>query len=113
MLSFYVGDYKPEPGQLCRTFKGKDSVYPVSNNESSLISDPLEPGELILITKCTYHEELSTYYVEFLRNNKLFYSYFYEQVVCYIHNESDDEIINIEEENRPTTFDYPWVLCDE
>ena len=112
MTSFYVGDYTPQPGQLCRTFKGKDSVYPVSKDLNCLISQPLEPGEIILITKAVYQEELSSFYVEFMRDNRLFYSYFYEQVVCFIENGDGEEIIKLEAEDRPVTFDYPWVLCE-
>ena len=112
MLSLHTDEYKPTPGQLCRTFKGKDNVYPVSENINCLISQPLVPGEIILITKAVYQEELSTFYVEFMRDNSLFYSYFYEQVVCFIEDRNGEEIIKLDEKDRPTTFDYPWVLCE-
>ena len=101
--------YKPEPGQLCTTFKGKDSVYPVVQGQQTLIADPLIAGDLLIITKSVYHEELSSYYVEFLRDNRLFYTYFYEQILCF--EERDDEILRLEDPQ--VTFDYPWVLCEE
>ncbi len=112
MVSFYVGDYTPQPGQLCRTFKGKDSVYPLSQDVNTLISDPLSPGELILITKVEHRKEFSSFYVEFMRDNRLFYTYFYEQVVCFIQDNDSEEIIKIDEKERTSTFDYPWVICE-
>ena len=106
--------YKPEPGQLCTTFKGKDSVYPVVQGQQTLIADPLIAGDLLIITKAVYHEELSSYYVEFLRDSQLFYTYFYEQIMCYSYADDViyDELLSIEEENRFSTFDYPWVICE-
>ena len=101
--------YKPAPGQLCSTFKGKDSVYRVVQGQQTLMADPLIAGELLIITKAVYHEDLASYYVEFLRDNRLFYTYFYEQVFCF--EEQNDEILRLEEPSR--TFDYPWVLCEE
>ena len=101
-------DYKPTPGQLCTTFKGKDNVYPVVEGQQTLISDPLIPGDLLIITKSVYHEDLSSYYVEFLRDNRLFYTYFYEQILYF--DQRDDEILKLEDPE--VTFDYPWVLCE-
>ena len=109
MHSFHISDYAPKPGQLCRTFKGKDSVYPVAQEVNCLVSEPLTPNEIILITKAVYHEELSSYYIEFMRGSKLFYTYFYEQILCF--EDRGDEIIRFEDPE--TTFDYPWVLCEE
>jgi len=87
MLSTPSNDYIPSPGQLCQTFKGKDSVYPLLECSKALIADPLVADELILITKTVHHEELSSYYVEFMKDNRLFYTYFYEQVFCFITDE--------------------------
>ena len=109
MINSYVVDYKPKPGQLCTTFKGKDSVYPVVQGQQTLIADPLVPGEVLIITKSVYHEELSSYYIEFLRGSRLSYTYFYEQVFYF--DQSGDEVVKLEEPN--VTFDYPWVLCEE
>ena len=109
MMNTHVVGYKPIPGQLCTTFKGKDSVYPVVQGQQTLMSDPLVAGELLIITKSVFHEDLSSYYVEFLRDSRLFYTYFYEQVFCF--DEEDDEILRLEEPK--VTFDYPWVLCEE
>ncbi len=109
MINTHIVGYKPSPGQLCTTFKGKDSVYPVVQGQQTLISDPLVAGELLIITKSVFHEEISSYYVEFLRDNRLFYTYFYEQVFCF--DEEDDRILRLEEPK--VTFDYPWVLCEE
>lgn len=103
--------YKPSPGQLCRTFKGKDSVYSCTSSTESLISNPLVADEIILITKVLYHEELSSYYVEFMRDNSLFYTYFYEQVLCFADDIIYDEIARLEEPE--ITFDYPWALCEQ
>ena len=108
-MHYYSHKYKPEPGQLCTTFKGKDSVYPVVQGQQTLISDPLVAGELLIITKSVYYEEFSSYYVEFFRDNRLFYTYFYEQVFCF--GEAEDELLRLEEPK--VTFDYPWVLCEE
>ena len=105
----YSYKYKPEPGQLCTTFKGKDSVYPVVQGQQTLIADPLIAGDLLIITKTVYHEELSSYYVEFLRDNRLFYTYFYEQILCF--EDRDDELLRLEDPK--VTFDFPWVLCEE
>jgi hypothetical protein len=110
MLSFYAGDYKPEPGQLCKTFKGKDAVYPVTSSLDTLEADPLVSDEIVLITKSEYHKEFSSYYVEFMRDNRLFYTYFYEQVFHFTQDETGDEVLRLEEPHL--TFDYPWVLCD-
>lgn len=112
MLNFYAGDYKPEPGQLCRTFKGKDNVYRLSNDINCLISDSLMPDELVMITKVNYFEELSSYYVEFMRDGVLYYTYFYEQVFHFMHDIDArvSEVIKLEE--PCTTFDYPWVICE-
>ena len=109
MINTYVVDYKPAPGQLCTTFKGKDSVYPVVQGQQTLISDPLTAGEVLIITKSVYHEELSSYYIEFLRGSRLFYTYFYEQVFHF--DQEGDEILRLEEPK--VTFDYPWVICEE
>ena len=109
MINYYAADYRPVPGQLCTTFKGKDSVYPVIQGQQTLMSDPLVAGELLIITKVVYHEELSSYYVEFLRDNRLFYTYFYEQVFHF--DQSGDKVVKLEEPN--VTFNYPWVLCEE
>jgi len=100
--------YKPTPGQLCHTFKGKDGVYPVVQDQQTLISDPLVAGELLIITRSVYYEETSSYYVEFLRDNRLFYTYFYEQVFCF--DQEDDKLLRLEEPN--ITFNYPWALCE-
>ncbi len=100
--------YKPAPGQLCHTFKGKDGVYPVVQDQQTLISDPLVAGELLIITRSVYYEETSSYYVEFLRDNRLFYTYFYEQVFCF--DQEDDKLLRLEEPN--ITFNYPWALCE-
>jgi len=100
--------YKPTPGQLCHTFKGKDAVYPVVQDQQTLISDPLVAGELLIITRSVYYEETSSYYVEFLRDNRLFYTYFYEQVFCF--DQEDDKLLRLEEPN--ITFNYPWALCE-
>ena len=108
-MNSYSHKYKPEPGQLCTAFKGKDSVYPVVQGQQTLISDPLTEGELLIITKAVYHEELSSYYVEFLRDNRLFYTYFYEQVFYF--DQEGDELLRLEDPKA--TFDYPWVLCEE
>jgi len=110
MLSLNIPKYKPLPGQLCRTFKGKDNVYSLASTPESLISDPLVPDEIVLITKVVYHEELSSYYVEFMRDNSLFYTYFYEQVLCFTDDIIYDEIVKLEKPE--VTFDYPWVLCE-
>ena len=109
MISPYAVDYKPSPGQFCTTFKGKDSVYPVVQGQQTLISDPLVAGELLIITKSVYHKDLSSYYVEFLRDSRLFYTYFYEQVFHF--DQEGDEILRLEEPK--STFDYPWVICEE
>jgi hypothetical protein len=101
--------YIPAPGQLCQTFKGNDGVFPVVNSPESLVSDPLVEGELLLITKVVYHESLSSFYVEFLRDNKLYYTYFYEQVLAYEMNEDGDVV---EVKHKFPTFDFPWVLCE-
>jgi len=108
MTNLYAVDYKPIPGQLCTTFKGKDSVYPVVQGQQTLMSDPLVPGELLIITKSVYHKDLSSYYVEFLRDSRLFYTYFYEQVFHF--DQEEDEILRLEDPK--TTFDYPWLLCE-
>ncbi len=108
MISPHAVDYKPSPGQFCTTFKGKDSVYPVVQGQQTLISDPLVAGELLIITKSVYHKDLSSYYVEFLRDSRLFYTYFYEQVFHF--DQEGDEILRLEEPK--STFDYPWVLCE-
>ena len=108
-MHHYSHKYKPKPGQLCTTFKGKDSVYPVVQGQQTLICDPIVPGELLIITKSVYHEELSSYYVEFLRDGRLFYTYFYEQVFHF--DQEGDEILRLEEPK--VIFDYPWVLCEE
>ena len=111
MLSSNTTDrYIPIPGQLCLTFKGKDSVYPVTNSKNSLNSYPLFSNELVLITKVIYHEDVSSYYVEFMRDNRLFYTYFYEQVLCFTNDEAYDSIVKLEEDE--VTFDYPWVICE-
>jgi len=104
-----IDEYFPKPGQLCRTFKGKDNVFPLISTSSSLNADPLFSNEFVLITKTIYHEELSSYYVEFLRDNRLFYTYFYEQVFHF--DQEGDEILRLEEPK--STFDYPWVICEE
>lgn len=109
MLSFDNHKYKPEPGQLCHVFKGKDNVYSIADSIGCLVSVPLEKGDIIMITKAEYHEELSSYYVEFMRSNRLFYTYFYEQIFCF--EEQEDEILRCEEPRA--TFNYPWVICDE
>ena len=108
MINLYAADYKPSSGQLCTTFKGKDSVYPVVQGQQTLMSDPLVAGELLIITKSVYHEDLSSYYVEFLRDSRLFYTYFYEQVFYF--DQEGDEILRLEDPK--TTFDYPWMLCE-
>ena len=111
MLSFNTTDkYKPRPGQLCITFKGKDNIYPVTNSKNSLNSYPLFSNEIVLITKVIYHEDISSYYVEFMRDNRLFYTYFYEQVLCFTNDEAYDSIVKLEEPE--VTFDYPWVICE-
>ena len=112
MISFYSKEYKPEPGQLCRTFKGKNSVYSLSSDINCLISVPLEPDEIIMITKVVYHEELSSYYVEFMRDGGMYYAYFYEQVMCFMEDVTVDRLAMLEEEERRSTFDYPWVICE-
>jgi Tfp pilus assembly protein PilZ len=112
MYSFYSKEYKPEPGQLCRTFKGKNSVYSLCKDINCLISVPLEPDEIIMITKVVYHEELASYYVEFMRDGGMYYAYFYEQVMCFMEDSSYDKLVMLEEEERHTIFDYPWVICE-
>tara|TARA_Y100000385_G_scaffold37663_1_gene35086 strand:- start:128 stop:469 length:342 start_codon:yes stop_codon:yes gene_type:complete len=102
--------YKPTPGQLCHTFKGKDNVYFLNQSPESLISYPLIANEIVLITKVEYYKELSSYYVEFMRDKQLFYTYFYEQVFCFDQDQEDNELIKLEEPN--VTFDFPWVLCE-
>ena len=113
MLSFYSKEYKPKPGQLCRTFKGKNSVYSLSSDINCLISVPLEPDEIIMITKVVYHEQLSSYYVEFMRDGGMQYAYFYEQVMCFMEDVVEDRMAMLEEEERYLTFDYPWVICEQ
>ena len=110
MLSLFSEDYTPSPGQLCQVFKGCDKVYPVTKGTDSLVPDPLIAGDLLVITKVNYHDELSSYYIEFMREKRLFYSYFYEQIFCFMTDEIDDELLKLEKPH--TTFDYPWVLCD-
>jgi len=102
--------YIPSPGQLCLTFKGKDNVFPVTNSKNSLESYPLFSNELVLITKAVYHEDVSSYYVEFIRDSRLFYTYFYEQVLCFTDDVAYESIIKLEEDE--VTFDYPWELCE-
>jgi len=103
--------YTPSPGQLCLTFKGRDNVFPVTNSESTLNSDPLYADEIVLITKVKYYEEVSSYYVEFMRGNSLFYTYFYEQVLCFDDGSNYGEVVKLEEPK--VTFDYPWALCEQ
>ena len=110
MLNFYAGDYKPEPGQLCQVFKGKDSVYLLEKSIDSLISVPLESGDFIIIMKVIYHEKLSSYYVEFMRDGRLFYTYFYEQVFHFTQDELECEVTRLAEPH--TTFNCPWVICE-
>lgn len=112
MHSFHISDYEPKSGQLCQTFKGKDNVYPVAQDVNCLISEPLIPDEIILITKSVYHEDLASYYVEFMKDSRLFYTYFYEQVVCFTQDNDFKVITRIDESNRQSTFDYPWVICE-
>ena len=114
MISLNTSDYRPKPGQLCRVFKGKDNVYPVKQHASCLVPVPIAEGDLIMITKSVYYEEESAYYVEFIRDSQIFYSYFYEQVMCYSFADDIiyDELLAIEEEGRFSTFDYPWVICE-
>ena len=114
MYSSKANDYKPQPGQLCKVFKGKDNVYPLKDDVNCLVPVPIAEGDLIMITKSVYHEEASSYYVEFMRDSRIFYTYFYEQIMCY--NLADDviydELLAIEVNERFSTFDYPWVICE-
>jgi len=103
-------NYIPIVGQLCQTFKGTDSVFPLVECPDSLIADPLIEGEILLITKVVYHESLSSFYIEFLRDSKLYYTYFYEQVVSYELNEDGDVV---EVKDKFPTFDFPWVPCEK
>ena len=114
MYNTSSSDYKPHPGQLCRVFKGKDNVYPLKQHSSCLVPVPIEEGDVIMITKSVYHEDASSYYVEFMRDSQLFYTYFYEQIMCYSYADDViyDELLAIEEENRFSTFNYPWVICE-
>ena len=96
-----------EPPYL--TYKGYDAVFPLLDCAESLIADPLIEGELIIITKVVYHEHESAFYVEFLRDSQLYYTYFYEQIVAYDFNEKGNII---EVEHRFADFDFPWVLCE-
>ena len=100
---------KPIIGQLCQLFKGHDSVFPLKKNIDTMVSESLEPGDIILIIKTEYNDELGSCYVEFLRDSKLFYTYFYEQVFCFWTNESGD-IHKIDEQY--TSYNLPWVSCE-
>jgi hypothetical protein len=42
----------------------------------TLIAEPIQKGDVVLITKANYYKETSSYYVEFIRDRKLFYTYF-------------------------------------
>ena len=101
--------YTPNVGQLCQTYKGYDAVFPISDCPESLVSYPLSVGEIIIITKVVYHESMSSFYIEFLRDNSLYYTYFYEQVVCF---EQDDDGEVVKKNELTATFNFPWVLCE-
>ena len=96
--------YTPEQGQLCQTYKGYDAVFPLTDCPESLVSYPLIEGEIIIITKVVYHENISCFY-----DNRLYYTYFYEQVIAYDFNE-DGSVVEIE--NKLSTFNFPWVTCE-
>ena len=102
-------DYQPLPGQLCQTYKGYDPVFPMTDCPESLVAHPLAEGEIIIVTKVVYHENMSSFYIEFLRDNRLYYTYFYEQVIAYDFNENGSVV---EIEDKLSTFDFPWVLCE-
>ena len=102
-------NYTPTKGQLCQAYKGLDGVFPLVDCPESLVSDPLVEGELLLITKVVYHESLSTFYIEFLRDGRIYYSYFPEQVLAYEMNEDGDVV---EMKHKFATFNFPWVLCE-
>ena len=103
-----ANSYKPEPGQLCQVYKDFDNVFPTVDSIDALITDPLTIGEFIIIMKATYQEEFSSFYVEYLREGRVFYSYFYEQVLCF---EFNDFGVN-KTEQLISTFDFPWVICE-
>tara|TARA_B100000287_G_C19981235_1_gene522615 strand:+ start:24 stop:347 length:324 start_codon:yes stop_codon:yes gene_type:complete len=102
-------NYTPVKGQLCQVYKGFDNVYSVEDNIKCFIPDPLIEGEIIIITKVTYQEEMGSFYIEYLRGGKLYYSYFYEQVI-YFEQDWDGQVQKKDE--KITTFDFPWVLCE-
>jgi hypothetical protein len=88
-----TNNYKPLAGQLCQVFKG---------------FDPLVQGELVMITKVTYNEKFSNYYVEFMRSGQLYYCYFHEQVMFF-----EMEGYSVCKRKEPiATFNFPWVLCE-
>ena len=100
--------YTPKKGQLCQVYKGHDNVYPVEESLRCFVPDPLSPGELLIITKVDYHAALSSYYIEFMRDRSLFYSYFYEQVMFFA---MDD--VGVHKSDSPiSTFEFPWISCD-
>jgi len=103
-----IKDYQPQPGQLCQVYKCFDNVYPVEDNIRCFIADPLVTGEIIIIVKADYQDELSSFYIEYLRDGRLYYSYFYEQVFYF---EMDGYDVHKAEEPI-TTFDFPWVICE-
>ena len=101
-------NYTPTKGQLCQAYKGYDAIFPLVDCPDSLIADPLVEGEIIIITKVVYHENISSFYIEFLRDSRLYYTYFYEQVVYF---EMDGHGIH-KKKDPISTFDFPWVLCE-
>ena len=107
MINQLYEKYKPEPGQLCKTFKSFDKIYPRVNSIDSLVSYSLIPDDIILITKSEYNEEQSAYFVEFMHSGKIYYCHFYEQVVFF---ENDGERI-LKKAKPITSFEFPWVLC--
>ena len=101
--------YKPQSGQLCKTFKHHDKVYQRVDSVDSLVGCSLIPDDIILITKSEYNEDISAYYVEFMHSGKLYYCYFYEQVFFFDQDDTGD----VHKKDKPvTSFDFPWVLCD-
>jgi|TARA_R110000823_G_C15951164_1_gene501779 hypothetical protein len=103
-----TNNYKPLAGQLCQVFKGFDNTYPMRNDIDCLVTDPLVQGELVMITKVTYNEKFSNYYVEFMRSGQLYYCYFHEQVMFF-----EMEGYSVCKRKEPiATFNFPWVLCE-
>jgi hypothetical protein len=101
-------EYIPEQGQLCYTLTDYYDVFPIKNTIETLIAEPIQKGDVVLITKANYYKETSSYYVEFIRDRKLFYTYFYEQVMYF--NQCNNEILTMK--NPITTFNFPWMIYE-